>query len=1444
MSESGKAVFLSYASQDKEVAKRICDALRAAGIEVWFDLSELRGGDAWDQKIRKQIKECALFMPVITPNTNSRPEGYFRLEWKLAVDRSHLLADDHPFLFPIAVGDINDATARVPDKFREVQWTKLRLDETPAELASRVTRLLGEGLSAKGEGRKAEDRRPETKEASLTRKLWKWIVLVMVAYYSLRGVVKDIIRDFRGESAKPAAVAPAAPDPGAQAPDTKPQSEARQLSDRAKALLDAVDSTPADFAAAEALLKRALELDATDGEIWAVSARLNSAFSTRGFDRSPSRREAARSQAERAVKLAPDSAEAWHALGRGVWNSDSARAEEAIRHALKLAPTDGRLLLSLGSILRNQDKSEEALAVYEQAAAQPESRSLARYDQFLIHFYRRRFAEADRCVREALAVQPTVNNLSGVAMSEITWHGEVAAALQRLTEAPAKFRGEPRMVITTALVALMARQPEKSLQALERFPGDYISDAWYTGPKGLLVGLAHREAGRPEAARVAWESALLVVRHRLQEAPNDAEQRLRLGELLAWTGQTEDALREVRVLNELVRGRMTDWTYSTVRIHAALGRADDAVPMLEKLIAGDAIIGRWPLTPALLRLDPLWDKLRDDPRFQKLCEEPVEAAAPNAATPLSPARELVAKARELLSKLDNTREDALLAEEYCQRALKLDPTDADVWAEASHVNSAFGYRGWDTSPERREQIRLTAERAIRLNPKSVEARIAQAGAWSTFGINRTETEKLLREVVQEQPDNQAALRFLAVTVLGQGKLDECLALNERSAALPDGDPLALLNNARYLLQRGRTTEADETLARALAQKPFSSAYILKAQMEVIRRGDLDAADAALAQVPQAFLLDDRPNIVAGFQKFYRGDGPGALAVWGSFPRDYYADFTFDGPKGLLMGLAYELDHREAAAKLEWQAALQLVEKRLTATPNNASLHYHRAYLLACLGDKAGAEAALRTQEQLLGFKWGADGSRDWTQAVIYARLGRFDPIFEHLVDQNRNLPRIRLDPRFAALRADPRYAAVAAKPKAATPPAARDWPKNPELKKAVALLDRFDCIPEDLRLAEEIAQHVLDQAPTDPETVTAMARVQATWLVRGWDRSSERYLKAQRIAERAVQLAPDEPEALGALASYLNQRGNNVARARQLLDRAIELAPHESRFHRWRNELVWGDRSVPDAVALAAVERTLAQFPNDALVHYDASRHYRFRGRLEDSLREIDATLAIAPVANALVWKARILFGFNNDLPAMKAALDLVPERVRSIERTVFGYFVYAVMSGDYAVGVKALNDMPDRWMIDFDYRGPKALLLASLLEQQHKPALARIQYEIALKELKERQAAEPDDAWLKMDEAWVLHGLGRGEEARAAVQVYNESLDRPYRMARVGSWWFYPIACNLIVGERATALALIREAAETKDGRETVRRFLASDPRLVAFRDDAEIKALLGAKP
>src|SRR6185295_17977696 len=136
------AVFLSYAREDAEAARRIADALRAFGVEVWFDQSELRGGDAWDQKIRKQIKDCALFVPIISANTQARLEGYFRLEWKLAEDRSHLMAKGRPFIVPICIDGTKDSEAQVPDAFMVVQWMRLPGGDGSQGFCERIQHLL------------------------------------------------------------------------------------------------------------------------------------------------------------------------------------------------------------------------------------------------------------------------------------------------------------------------------------------------------------------------------------------------------------------------------------------------------------------------------------------------------------------------------------------------------------------------------------------------------------------------------------------------------------------------------------------------------------------------------------------------------------------------------------------------------------------------------------------------------------------------------------------------------------------------------------------------------------------------------------------------------------------------------------------------------------------------------------------------------------------------------------------------------------------------------------------------------------------------------------------------------------------------------------------------------------------------------------------------------
>ena len=142
-SNSTRAVFVSYCSQDAEAAGRIAEALRAAGVEVWLDQSTLRAGDAWDAQIRKQIHDCALFVPLISAHTNARLEGYFRGEWNLATRRLVNRAHDLPFLVPVVIDESREADARVPEEFLRAQWTWLPGGETSPAFVRRIRQLLG-----------------------------------------------------------------------------------------------------------------------------------------------------------------------------------------------------------------------------------------------------------------------------------------------------------------------------------------------------------------------------------------------------------------------------------------------------------------------------------------------------------------------------------------------------------------------------------------------------------------------------------------------------------------------------------------------------------------------------------------------------------------------------------------------------------------------------------------------------------------------------------------------------------------------------------------------------------------------------------------------------------------------------------------------------------------------------------------------------------------------------------------------------------------------------------------------------------------------------------------------------------------------------------------------------------------------------------------------------
>jgi TolB-like protein/tetratricopeptide (TPR) repeat protein len=214
LTEPSRAVFLSYASQDADAARRICEALRSSGIEVWFDQSELRGGDAWDQKIRQQIRDCALFIPIISAHTTSRPEGYFRLEWGIADQRTQMIARNKAFIIPICVDATPESIPDLPESFLRVQWTRLAAGATPPSFCQRIATLLagaGPPVAPPAATRPPPPNEPPQAPAlapvpTQPQKLGRWIVTA-AALLLLVGAVA--LKPWRFIAAKPAADATA-----------------------------------------------------------------------------------------------------------------------------------------------------------------------------------------------------------------------------------------------------------------------------------------------------------------------------------------------------------------------------------------------------------------------------------------------------------------------------------------------------------------------------------------------------------------------------------------------------------------------------------------------------------------------------------------------------------------------------------------------------------------------------------------------------------------------------------------------------------------------------------------------------------------------------------------------------------------------------------------------------------------------------------------------------------------------------------------------------------------------------------------------------------------------------------------------------------------------------------------------------------------------------------
>jgi tetratricopeptide (TPR) repeat protein len=612
-STASHAVFLSYASQDTEAARRICDALRESGIEVWFDVEGgLEHGDAWDAKIRTQIKECLLFVPIISASTQARQEGYFRIEWELAAERAMGIASGVAFILPVVIDNTSEHAALVPDRFRKVQWTRLPGGVVPAAVKAHLRKLWSHRRGDQGQGIGS----PTSLASPLrpVRRQPRAYALGMLA--AILAVIAAVLI-WRGHTT-PSAIYPT----GAPAAETQP------VAAQARALFGRLDAKREEFALAEDLLKPAVAKDPGNADLWAAYAQLDENYRIRGWDMSDSRREQAIEATERAVSLDPRSFEVRLAQAildslDGSRTADFSATENTWRSLQRERPDDRRVLRGLASVLRAEKKIDEAIAVYESAARLPGGDPLALYNKAMALWFQGLPAGAESAMQEAIAQKPFDGALLMLAHFRLQFHGDLSGAQAFLNRLPPSVLRDDRGTIVSFRVNYYARNAEAALSSLAHSPQNWLNDySFYVGPKGQLAGDAQQLAGHRDAAMLEWKAALRLTDARLETDPKDGPALAARLLLLASMGENaaaEQMLPTIRYLVPVDAEGVGLLPLSFTRTLALLGRRAEAIQQIEAILHTPESFVICPLPT--LRINPWWDPLRGEPKFDRLLAE-------------------------------------------------------------------------------------------------------------------------------------------------------------------------------------------------------------------------------------------------------------------------------------------------------------------------------------------------------------------------------------------------------------------------------------------------------------------------------------------------------------------------------------------------------------------------------------------------------------------------------------------------------------------------------------------------------------------------------------------------------------------------------------------------------------------------------------------------------
>jgi TolB-like protein/Flp pilus assembly protein TadD len=374
---------------------------------------------------------------------------------------------------------------------------------------------------------------------------------------------------------------------------------------------------------AEELFEQAIKLDPKFAVAFAGLSRVQS-WMYHESDPTPARRERARLNALESLRLQPNLPEGHLALRFSYYygDRDYERGLAEFEIAKRDLPNEAQAYLAIGAIQRRQGKWTESTANLEKATAlDPKNVSILLN---LASNYRalRNFEAADQTIDRAIALAPHSLATLGAKGYCAVLRGDLAGAEKQLSLIPAE--SDPNGLVTwvrSGLLILQRKLPE-ALETVEKFPDEtMMTDTSAPVPKALVKGTIHWLQGDKAKSQTEFEKAHIISEKLLREAPDNPARHAQHGLILAALGRKQEAIAEGKHAVELLpesRDALAgpEVTATLAQIYAQTGEAVEAFRLIEHLLAVPN-----GLTISMLKLDPVWDPLREDPRFQALIDK-------------------------------------------------------------------------------------------------------------------------------------------------------------------------------------------------------------------------------------------------------------------------------------------------------------------------------------------------------------------------------------------------------------------------------------------------------------------------------------------------------------------------------------------------------------------------------------------------------------------------------------------------------------------------------------------------------------------------------------------------------------------------------------------------------------------------------------------------------